>query len=89
MNCIELDGNKYCDLQKTYGGNHLHGSLPNLRLPFLELLFMSSNQLSGPIPSLEGMPELLTLELSTCLKAYELNNEKSNPGNDFDRTKHG
>ncbi len=61
--CIDLDGNPDCRSTKN-GGNHLHGSLPELELPFLEHLFMSSNQLSGQIPSLDGTPELLTLQLS-------------------------
>jgi len=61
--CIDLDGNPDCRSTKN-GGNHLHGSLPALKLPYLEHLFMSSNQLSGSIPSFEGTPELLTLQLS-------------------------
>ncbi len=61
--CIDLDGNPDCRSTKN-GGNHLHGNLPNLSLPFLEHLFMSSNQLSGQLPSFEGTPELLTLQVS-------------------------
>jgi CHU_C Type IX secretion signal domain len=61
--CIDLDGIPDCKATKN-GGNHLHGNLPDMNLPFLEHLFLSSNQLSGELPGFEGTPELLTLQLS-------------------------
>jgi gliding motility-associated-like protein len=61
--CIDLDGVPDCKSTKN-GGNHLHGNLPELDLPFLEHLFLSSNQISGELPTFSGSPYLLTLQLS-------------------------
>ncbi len=61
--CIDLDGVDDCNASKN-GGNHLHGTLPELQLPFLEHLFLSSNKIKGKIPSFKGCPNLLTLQLS-------------------------
>lgn len=61
--CIDLDGVPDCKSTKN-GGNHLHGILPELDLPFLEHLFLSSNQIGGTLPAFSGSPYLLTLQLS-------------------------
>lgn len=61
--CLDLDGDPQCTASR-YGGNHLHGALPDLQLPFLEHLFLSSNKIAGRIPNFSGMPYLLTLQLS-------------------------
>ncbi|MFK7808017.1 MAG: gliding motility-associated C-terminal domain-containing protein [Saprospiraceae bacterium] len=61
--CIDLDGDPFCNSVK-HGGNHLHGKLPDLTLPFLEHLFLSSNKVSGKLPSFDNTPNLLTMNLS-------------------------
>lgn len=62
VKCIDLDGDPNCSAQKK-GGNGLKGEMPDLKLPFLEHLFLAGNQLSGQIPDFENLPYLLTLQL--------------------------
>lgn len=61
--CLDLDGDPNCTASR-YGGNHLHGILPDLQLPFLEHLFLSSNKIEGEIPNFTGLTYLRTLQLS-------------------------
>ncbi len=61
--CLDLDGIPDCSANRS-SGNHLHGELIDLQLPFLEHLFLSSNKLTGEIPDFTGIPYLLTLQLS-------------------------
>lgn len=63
VSCLDLDGEPDCRATKK-GGNHLHGSLPEINLPFLEHLFLSSNQISGTLPEFSNTPHLLTLQIS-------------------------
>ncbi|MFN4256948.1 MAG: leucine-rich repeat domain-containing protein, partial [Saprospiraceae bacterium] len=59
VTCIHLHRQNNNDC--SYGGgigNGLTGSLPNLNLPYLESLFLSNNQLSGPIPDLNQCSNL-------------------------------
>ena len=66
VTCIDLDGNPICD-NITGGGNNLFGALPDLNLPFLELLYLGENDLSlGPIPDFSGLPNLTILNLPGC-----------------------
>lgn len=45
-------------------GNNLVGELPDLDLKFLQILFLSNNQLSGPFPELTKVPQLWSLVAS-------------------------
>ncbi|MFT5747027.1 MAG: gliding motility-associated-like protein [Saprospiraceae bacterium] len=62
VKCIDLDGDPNCNAQKK-GGNGLKGAMPNLKLPFLEHLFLAGNQLNGQLPNFENLSKLLTLQL--------------------------
>ena len=61
--CLDLDGDPNCTASR-HGGNHLHGNLPDLQLPYLEHLFLSSNNIKGEIPDFSNLSHLLTLQLS-------------------------
>ena len=54
-----------CDVAKIFlGSNNLAGRLPNINLPLLINLDVSSNQLSGNMPDLASTAQLTTLNVS-------------------------
>ncbi len=64
---IDLDGTPEFTLSPS-NGNNLIGTLPNLNLPFLQILILSSsaqfgNRLTGSIPNFSSLPNLDYLSL--------------------------
>eukprot|EP01062_Namystynia_karyoxenos_P027460 TRINITY_DN21071_c0_g1_i1.p1 TRINITY_DN21071_c0_g1~~TRINITY_DN21071_c0_g1_i1.p1 ORF type:complete len:569 (+),score=95.32 TRINITY_DN21071_c0_g1_i1:72-1778(+) len=50
--------------QLGLGGNRLHGTVPALELPMLLHINLATNQFTGTLPELCGLPELRTADLS-------------------------